>query len=196
MANESALLSLAESLAQRLANAWTPELAELHGNVGFQAIGSGGLLADLGAQAAVLTVWPYRVTVNEQMRNLSASDARRTPGLANRPLALDVHLLLTVWTANTGTELGVFAWVLRELHREPILDASTLSSNGGWSSDEVVQLVPAEITVEDMMRIWDAIAPGYRLSAPYVARIVQRDVEQPDALPVVTRRFDYGAVPQ
>lgn len=195
MANESALLSLAESLAQRLANAWTPELRERHADVSFQAIGSGGLLADLGGQGPVLSVWPYRVTVNEQMRNMSASESRRTPGLANRPLSLDVHLLLTIWSANAATELAVFAWMLRELHREPILDASTLSSNGGWSAEEVVQLIPAEITVEDMMRIWDAIAPSYRLSAPYVARIVQLDVEEPDALPVVVRRFDYGKVP-
>ena len=195
MANESALLSLAESLAQRLDNAWTPELRQRHGGVTFQAIGSGGLLADLGGQGAVLSIWPYRVTINEQMRNLSASDSRRTPGLTNRPLSLDVHLLLSVWTSSTSMELAVFAWVLRELHREPILDASTLSSNGGWSAEEVVQLIPAEITVEDMMRIWDAIAPGYRLSAPYVARIVQLDVEEPDALPVVARRFDYGGVP-
>ena len=194
MANEAALLSLADSLARRLSNAWTPELATLHGDVSFQPIGSGGLLADLGGQTAVVSVWPYRVTVNEQMRNLSASDARRTAGFANRPLALDVHLLLSVWTANTATELSVFAWVLRELHREPILDASTLSSNGGWAADEVVQLIPAEITVEDMMRIWDAILPGYRLSAPYVARIVQLDVEQPEGLPVLVRRFDYGGV--
>jgi hypothetical protein len=195
MANESALLSLAESLAQRLANAWTPELGARHGDVSFQAIGSGGLLADLGAQGAVLSIWPYRVTVNEQMRNLSEAQSRRRPGLANRPLALDVHLLLSIWSGNTALELAVFAWMLRELHREPILDASSLSSNGGWAGDEVVQLIPAEITVEDMMRIWDAIAPSYRLSAPYVARIVQLDVEQPDALPVLTRRFDYGAVP-
>jgi hypothetical protein len=195
MANESALLSLAESLARRLDNAFTPELRARHGDVGFQAVGSGGLLADLGGQGAVLSVWPYRVTVNEQMRNLSAAAARRTPGLANRPLALDVHLLLSVWSASTATELGVFAWVLRELHREPILDASTLSSNGGWAADEVVQLIPAEMTVEDMMRIWEAIAPGYRLSAPYVARIVQLDVEEPDGLPVLARRFDYGGVP-
>ena len=195
MANESALLSLAESLAQRLDNAWTPALRQRHGDVSFQAVGSGALLADLNVQGAVLSVWPYRVTINEQMRNLSASDARRTPGLSNRPLSLDVHLLLSIWSANTALELAVFAWVLRELHREPILDASTLSSNGGWSAEEVVQLIPAEITVEDMMRIWDAIAPSYRLSAPYVARIVQLDVEEPDAPPVVARRFDYGGVP-
>ena len=194
MANESALLSLADSLARRLDNSYTPALRALHGDVSFQAIGSGGLLAELGSQSAVFTVWPYRVTVNEQMRNLSAADAMRTPGLWNRPLGLDVHLLLSIWTSNTATELAVFAWVMRELHREPILDASTLSSNGGWAHDEVVQLIPAEISVEDMMRIWDAIGPGYRLSAPYVARIVQLDVELPDGLPVVARRFDYGRV--
>jgi Pvc16 N-terminal domain len=190
MANEFALISLADSLAKRLDNAYPAPLRASHG-CSFQSIGSGGLLADLGGQNAVLTVWPHRVTVNEQVRN-SRAPAPRTPGRRNRPLALDVHLLLSVWSASADSELTIFAWMLRELHRQPILDASSLSSNGGWLPGDVVQLIHAEMTVEDMMRIWDAIAPGYRLSAPFVARVVCLDVDEDEAMPVVVRRFDYG----
>lgn len=193
MANEFALISLADSLAKRLDNAYPPALRATHG-CSFQAVGSGGLLADLGGEGAVLTVWPHRVTVNEQLRNTQALSLQS--GRRNRALGLDVHLLLSVWSASAATEFTVFAWMLRELHREPLLDASSLSSNGGWQSDDVVQLIPAEMTVEDMMRIWEAITPSYRLSAPFVARIVTLDVFEDEAAPVIARRFDYGRVQQ
>ncbi|MBT9458550.1 MAG: DUF4255 domain-containing protein [Burkholderiaceae bacterium] len=193
MANEFALISLADSLANRLANAYPEPLRQLHACT-FQSVGSGGLLADLGGQGgAVLSIWPHRVTVNEQVRN-SRPAPLPTPGRRNRPLSLDVHLLLSVWSGSADSELTIFAWMLRELHRDPLLDASTLSTNGGWRPDEVVQLIQAEMSVEDMMRIWEAIAPGYRLSAPFVARIVSLDVEEDEAAPVIARRFDYGRV--
>jgi Pvc16 N-terminal domain len=179
MANEFALISLADSLAARLNNDY-PAALQLAHPCSFQPVASGGLLADLGAEGAVLSVWPHRVTVNEQLRN-------------QRP-ALDVHLLLSVWSASAATELVVLAWVMRELHRQPVLDASSLSSNGGWRADEVVQLLPAEMSVEDMMRIWEAIAPSYRISVPYVARIVTLDLEEDEAAPVLARRFDYAKV--
>ena len=190
MANEFALISLADSLAARLGNAYPAALQAAH-PCSFQSVGSGGLLADLGGEGAVLSVWPHRVTVNEQMRNLRAAPLP-TPGRRNRPLALDVHLLLSVWSGSAATELVVLAWVMRELHRQPILDASTLSPNGGWRVDEVVQLVPAEMSVEDMMRLWEAITPSYRISVPYVARIVSIDLEEDEAAPVLARRFDYA----
>lgn len=196
MANEFALVSLADSLAKRLDNAYPAALRAAHG-CAFQAIGSGGLLTDPTAEgtSAVLTVWPHRVTVNEQLRNLPPAPPAQA-GRRNRPLTLDVHLLLSVWTANAATELVVFTWMLRELHREPVLDASALSSNAGWGPDDVIQLIPAEMSVEDMMRLWEAITPSYRLSAPYVARIVTIDVFEDEAPPVLARRFDYGGVPR
>lgn len=192
MANEFALISLADSLAARLTHAYPPALRAAH-PCSFQAVGSGTLTAELGAEGAVLSVWPHRVTVNEQLRNVRPPPMAE-PGRRNRPLPLDVHLLLSVWSGSAATELVVLAWVLRELHREPVLDASTLSANGGWAKDDVVQLVPAEMSVEDMMRIWEAITPAYRISAPFVARIVSIDVAEDEAAPVLARRFDYGRV--
>jgi hypothetical protein len=58
----------------------------------------------------------------------------------------------------------------------------------------VIQIIPSELAVEDMMRIWDALTPPYRLSVSYVARLVRID---PDVIleagPVVATRFGYGA---
>jgi Pvc16 N-terminal domain len=82
---------------------------------------------------------------------------------------------------------------MRQLHLFPLLDASSLSPQAGWSADEVVHIVPAELPVEDIMRIWDAIEKPYRLSTSYVARVVRLDPDtSSEARPVVATRFSYG----
>ena len=57
----------------------------------------------------------------------------------------------------------------------PILDASSLSPEAGWGANEVIQIIPAELSTEDVMRIWDALDPPYRLSVSYIARLVRLD---------------------
>ena len=64
-------------------------------------------------------------------------------------------------------------WALRQLHRHPVLDASWLTPEAGWGREEVVQIVPSELPTEDLMRIWDALSPSYRLSVSWVARLVR-----------------------
>lgn len=181
MANEFALMSLADSLARRLAQAYPAALRAAHA-CAFKAIGSGGLLSDppLEGAGAVVTVWPYRVTVNPHWRALPPEQIARQ-GRREPPMTLDVHLLLTVWSDSTATELVVFAWMMRELHRAPLLDASTLTGDAGWSQGDVIEVLPTEMGVEDMMRLWAAITPSYRLSAPYSARVVSIDVADDDA---------------
>ena len=52
----------------------------------------------------------------------------------------------------------------------------------------------AELTTEDVMRIWDALDPAYRISVSYVARVVRLDPDQDTGPlpPVVAARFAYG----
>lgn len=113
----------------------------------------------------------HRVSISEHLRS-----AR--PQL-DRPAALPVelHFLLTVWAATPAAETVLLAWALRALHDNPLLSATTLDPNGGWAADEVVHFVPDEISSADMMRIWDALAPSYRLSFAYVARVVRIESE-------------------
>jgi hypothetical protein len=74
-----------------------------------------------------------------------------------------------------------------------MLSASDLSPEGGWSAGDVIQFLPEEMPVVDMMRIWDALAPKYRTSTSYVARAVRldADVDTRSGRPVVARRDDY-----
>ena len=72
------------------------------------------------------------------------------------------------------------------------MDVSSLTEDGGWAADDVVHIIPAELSNEDLMRIWDAIAPYYRLSLSYIARVVRIDPDSSDTgRPVVATRYQY-----
>ena len=98
--------------------------------------------------------------------------------------------LLTIWADNALAEQTILGWVVRELYSHQALSQSDLTPAGGWNADDVIQVIPGEISNEDMMRIWDALEPPFHLSLSYIARVVRID---PDvlapSLPVVARRL-------
>ncbi len=138
----------------------------------------------------VLSLCLYRVNINEHLRNL-----RQGSEFPQRevPLSLDLHYLMTVWSKSAVAEQLILAWAMRQLHSHPILDSSYLSTQANWDIEEVVQIIPAELNHEDMMRIWDAIKPPYRLSFGYVARVVRIESEQMGSdRPVVASKLNWG----
>lgn len=138
-----------------------------------------------------VSLFLYRATVNEHSRQQRPS---RAPHALPASLHLDLHILLSAWGPTAFDEHITMAWAMRQLHLHPLLDASSLSPEPGWESDEVIQIVPAELSTEDIMRIWDALEPSYRLSASYIARTVRLDPDSlPEAVPVVASRFTYSA---
>ncbi len=105
-------------------------------------------------------------------------------------------IFIEFWAEGAESEQLALAWTLRELQMLSSLDQTVLTSDAGWSVEETVQLIPEEIGTEEMMRIWDALKPDYRLSLSYIARVVRID---PDSerlnKPVVATRTNY-AVPK
>lgn len=188
MANLFAIHSVGASLVAYLRNSYPGELRDEH-PCDFRLLSSGEL-AGLDDVPTTVSLYLYRVTINEHLR---VQRDPSVPGAAVPPLALDLHLLLTVWADDPVAEHAICAWVMRELHTHPIMDVSSLSPDGGWRADEVVQIIPAELSNEDMMRIWDALSPPYHLSLSYTARVVRIDplvdAEHP---PVVATRHQYG----
>ncbi len=188
MTNVLAVHSVGESLRTYLDRSYPADLRAAH-PCEFKLVASGELAGDVELDAA-LTLFLYRVTVNEHARNV-----RRTTDLSheNVPLAVDLHYLLTMWSKSAFTEHVVIAWAMRQLYEHPVLDASSLTAEANWGPGDFVQVIPAELSTEDVMRIWDALDPGYRLSVSYIARVVRIDADPgPQGLPVVARRFAYG----
>ena len=143
--------------------------------------------AEAGVRVAIFL---YRASINHHLRNVGRAIE---PGARPVPLSVDLRYLFSFWSSSAENEQLVLAWTMRQLHEVPILDSSILSAEADWAPDDVIQLIPEEITNEDLMRIWDAIEPGYRLSLSYIARVVRIDPDQTiDSREVVATRFDYA----
>ncbi len=189
MANLEAIHSFGASLISYLRNAHQAAFGEEDAFT-FQLISSGemALLENDGMDNTV-TLYLYRITMNEHLRNTAHPNR---PSDALPPLSVDLHYLLTIWASGSEEEHRVAAWVMHQLHHHPTLDVSSLSPDGEWGRDEVVQIIPAELSNEDMMRIWDSLAPSYRLSLSYIGRVVRIDPSAGDgARPVVAIRRGY-----
>lgn len=190
MANVRAIHSVGNSIVTFLRNTYPDTLyGDAAPACGFELLSSSQLAAEPedGDRIRLLL---YRVTMNEHARQAPGRGGRADAGA----LSVDLHYLLSAWFDTAQDEQIAFAWTLRQLHLNPVLDASSLSPEAGWAGDEVIQLVPAELSNEDLMRIWDAVVPSYRLSACFVARVVRidPDVDRESFAPVVARRLALG----
>ena len=67
-----------------------------------------------------------------------------------------------------------------------------LTPEGGWDAGDVLHVLPTQVSHEDLMRLWDALDAGYRLSETFVVRTVR--LERPDvpSSRVVLREFALG----
>ncbi len=190
MANVSAIHTVGNSIVTFLRNTYPRTVAgQPMPDCGFDLVSSGEL-ANPDDSLPRITLFLYRITVNEHCRQ--QRPGKQSPE-QQAPLGLDLHYLLTAWAGNAHDEQLPLAWAMRQIYQFPILDASSLAPEAGWGADEVIQIIPAELPNEDMMRIWDALEPSYRISVSYIARLVRID---PDSLigiqPVVATRFGYG----
>ncbi len=140
-----------------------------------------------------LSLFLYRVTINEHLRNNPRMNAHSNVQI---PLAVDLHYLLTVWADNVRAEHTILAWTMRQLYLYANLDTGSLGDEAEWSPDDYIRVSPTELTTEDMMRIWDSLKPSYRLSVTYRANVVRIDSDtQEDARPVLATRFSFTDEP-
>jgi hypothetical protein len=189
MANIYSIQSVGGSIIQFLRNAYPQELREAY-PCDFRVVSSGELAEDTDDFNTTVTLYLYRTIINEHIRNMPSA---RQPGGRGVPLSVDLHFMLSIWADSAAAEHTICAWVMRQLHQHPIMDVSSLTAEGGWSADDVVHIIPAELSNEDLMRIWDAIAPYYRLSVSYIARVVRIEADEISAdVPVISTQFEYG----
>lgn len=147
---------------------------------------SGGQLSGAFAPAGnEVTLYLHRIGIDPLLR--TAPDSRTPQNSRSRPLSLELHYLLTVWSSSADAEQTMLTWAMRELHQKPSFGRSRLKPATQWLADEAVQVSPSELKHEDMMRIWDAMKQSYRLSVSYVARVVRLEsLAEPASGPVIS----------
>jgi hypothetical protein len=188
MANFAAIYSVGNSIAQYLQNAYPPALAASFA-CQFKLVSSTDIATeDQTPLDQVVSIFLHRITLNENFRSVT----RLQDAPTKLPAAfLDLHYLLTYWGTSAQAEQTVLGWTIQQLQSSPILDGSILTTDGAWSPTETVQLAMADLSLEDILRIWDALGPKYRLSIAYLARVVRIDRTTASGPPVVATRFTW-----
>ena len=100
-------------------------------------------------------------------------------------LALDLHYLVTPWAANAEHQQMILGRSMQVLEETPVLSGPLIyvpalpspayDDEPGTSTLDSVQLTLEEISTEALMRTFDSLPCDYRLSVPYVARVVRID---------------------
>ena len=147
------------------------------------------LIGDYG-----LSILLYRVDFNKTMR-AAWSAVGQVDGMGH--LALDLHYLLTPWADNAEHQHMIIGRAMQTLERtamlsgpllyEPALPATPeyLGEPQAAATDNV-QIMLEEISTEALMRTFDSLPSDYRLSVPYLARVVRIDTMADVVTPPVT----------
>ena len=151
MADYTAIYSVGNSLAQYLGNSFPAALKTQYPSVTFQLVASSRIAEeDQTALDQVVTIFLHRITIDENFR--AATRIQDEPN--KRPvLFLDLHYLITYWGTDPQAEQTILGWTMQQLQATPILDNSILTPSAIWDPTESVHLVPADLSLEDILRI-------------------------------------------
>ncbi len=130
-----------------------------------------------------LSIFLYRVDFNKTMR-AAWSGVTAQDGIPHLPL--DLHFLLTPWGDNAEAEGAILGRAMQALDSTPILSGPLLHQSGDWAPNDAVHLLMDEISTEAVMRTFDSLAADYRISVPYIARMVRLDARKAAPPPDVT----------
>lgn len=162
-------LSIRDLLIRRIAEE-TPEPPRpdvvLAGTNDFDDVGrSPGAIINFPA----ISLYCYRLTVDRETRP-GWSAVSSGDGIPRLPLRM--HFLLSAWDTTVVTELEFLGLAARILESEPILTGAQLYPTGEWDSGDAVQVVADELGQDSMSEYFQAFSTKYRLSLPYVARVI------------------------
>jgi hypothetical protein len=138
-----------------------------------------------------VSIFLYRVDFNKTMR-AAWSAVGHQDGRSHLPL--DLHYLLTAWGDNAEHEHAILGRAMQCLDGVPVLTGPLLHQSGDWSDDEAIQMLLEEIPTEAVMRMFDSLPLDYRLSVPYVVRVIRIDGRDTRVAPDVTTAIA-GVVP-
>lgn len=165
-----------------------------------------------GTEASQINLFMYLVTPNQGWRNdrLPSRDASGRLRLANAPLALDLHYLLSVYSGGDLHAEILLGYAMQLLHEMPVLTRDAIRTALNPSPDvgttlppalralvdsgledqvELIKLTPAYLNTEEMSKLWTAMQSHFRPTAAYTASVVLIEATQParSPLPVLSR---------
>lgn len=159
-----------------------------------------------------LNLFLYQVTPNLGWRNADLPCRDRLGNrIANAPLALDLHYLLTAYGAQDMNAEILLGYAMQLLHENPVLmreqlrialgapspvDGTLLPGPFGTLSAidladqvEMIKIAPTFLSSEDLSKLWTAMQARYRPSMAYMVSVVliQNETGARVAPPVLKR---------
>jgi hypothetical protein len=191
VADYQAVFAVGDAIVKYLANNYDATAVGLPCT--FRLVSSADIAKeDTTALDKTVSLYLHRITTAEFYRNVT----RLQDLPSDQPvLYLDLHYLISYWDASADgaeAEQKILVWTMQQLQSNPILDTSVLSLSStapGWNKTDSVQLIPADLSLQDILDIWDGLGPKYRLTVGYVARVVRVDRTITSGVPVVATRF-------
>jgi len=191
LADYQAVFAVGDALARYLNNAYDP--VAMGFPCTFKLVSSAEIAnEDTAKLDKTVSLFLHRMTTSEQFRYVTR--IQDLP-LVQPVLYLDLHYMLSYWDAaaeGAEAEQKILTWTMQTLQENAIIDTSVLglsTSAPGWAVGDSVQLIPADLSLQDILDIWNALGPNYRLSVGYVVRVVRVDKTITPAMPVVATRF-------
>jgi hypothetical protein len=158
-----------------------------------------------------LNLFLHQVTPNSGWRN-AALPSRNGAGdrIANAPLAVDLHYLLTAYGRDDFQAEILLGYAMHVLHERPWLDRESihkaldtnplqagllppafqaLTQSDLADQVEAIKITPAALGIDEMSKLWSAIQTHYRPTAAYQISVVLIEAKKPGvtALPVLSR---------
>ncbi len=191
MADYQAVFAVGDAIAKFLTNSYDPAVVGFPCT--FSLVSSEEIANEDTTQLdRTLSIYLHRITTNENFRYVT--QLQDQPG--DKPVMyLDLHYLISYWDATAEgaeAEQKILVWTMQQLQANPILDTSILSLSTtapGWQSNDAIQIIPADLSLQDILDIWDGLGPNYRLTLGFVARAVRVDTTVTPGPPVVATRF-------
>jgi len=177
MAGYRALAAAGRSIVALLNRRFEEELqpparrpsAVLAGTADFDRVNSA---ADAVIQFPAVSVYCYRICVDRETRP-GYSAMASVDGIPRIPLRM--HLLIAAWDQFVEAELEWLGLTVRVLESESILTGPLLHPSGDWGPGDSMQIVPDELALDSLSEAFQALTTDYRLSLPYVARVIRID---------------------
>ena len=143
--------------------------AVLAGTVDFDKVNSN---PDAVIQYPAISVYCYRVSVDRETRP-GWSSVGYADGIPRIPLRM--HLLIAAWDTVVESELIYLGLTAQILESESILTGPLLHPDGRWDPGDAIQVVSDDVALDSMSEAFQALTTDYRLSLPYLARVVRID---------------------
>ncbi len=179
------------------------------GNIAVMAWPPDKIDTAIGKEASQLNIFMYQASPNQGWRNVAQPSFNfKGERIANPPLVLDLHYLLTAFGSGELHTDILLGFGMQILHERPVLDKKTIrkimdESVGGSSSlkllsdsglvdqAEQITITPLVLSIEDISKLWAAFGTKYRPTAAYKVTVVliESDKSFKPGLPVKQRNI-------